>query len=155
MLICGGISVGVDSLLKHSSLGAEIRQIITGPAAAEPESDLWAERTGVLDGSISYEHGPVTLVQNCVLARYTAGSGEGAVSVQSNILTVGDLLSEVEGERGLKRWPGYLAQLHSDKERKAGDVTMIQSGGSEEEVEEQVRERSEERRRFFFTTTRF
>ncbi|GMH50847.1 hypothetical protein TL16_g00884 [Triparma laevis f. inornata] len=137
MLICGGISVGVDSLLKHSSLGSEIRQIITGPAAAEPESDLWAERTGVLDGSISYEHGPVTLVNNCVLARFTAGAGEGAVSAQSNILTVGDFLSEVEGDRGLKRWPGYLNQLHSDKERKRGDVTMIQSGGSEEEVEEQ------------------
>ena len=135
-LLCGGISVGVDTVIKHSGLGSEIRQIITGPAAAEPESDLWAERTGVLNDSIAYEHGTVTVVQNCVLLR--AFDSGGTLSCQANLCSPAEFYKLIGGKGGLKRWPNYLRGLHTDKkERGGGDVIMIQSGGSEEEIEEQ------------------
>jgi len=137
LLLCGGISVGVDSMIKHTSLGRDIRQVITGPAAAECETDLWAERTGVLNDSIVYEHGPVTTVHNCVLLQ-AIGNGVGGSTYHANVTSPADLYGHIGGRNGLKRLPYFLGVLHTDKKRSGGgDVTMIQSGGSEEEIEEQ------------------
>jgi hypothetical protein len=139
--ICGGISVGVDSLLKHEVSGVDIRQLITGPAASVPESDLWAERTGVLDESITYEHGPVTTKHNCVLLQAT-GDSTGGVEVHSSIVTSSDFLSQIGGSGGLIRRPAFLPQLHilagaGGGAPPEGQNVLLLNGGSEEEVEEQ------------------
>ncbi len=138
LLVCGGISVGVDSILRHEGSGVEIRQIVTGPAASEPQSDLWAERTGVLDDNISYEHGPVTTQHNCMLMRIK-GDGVGGTEFQAQVLTAQDMSAEI-GSGELKRWPRFLSSLHAfngaDPDEEGGAILMT-NGGSEEEIEEQ------------------
>jgi len=140
--VCGGIAVGVDSVLKHEGSGCEIRQLITGPAASEPEGDLWAERNGVLDDLISYEHGPVTTKHNCVLLQ-ARGDSSGGVGVESNVFTGTDFLTEIGGGEGLIRRPHFLTGLHVMSGGGGGSGeggeqnVLLLNGGSEEEIEEQ------------------
>ena len=137
LLVSGGIMVGVDSLIKHEGLGIDIRQIITGPAAATPATDLWAERTGMLSDTITYEHGPVIGSHNLALLQ-SAGDGLGGIKTQINVMTPLDFVSNTGGGQGLKRWPIFLPQLHVDKNagRVSGAVLAVDSGGSVEEMEE-------------------
>lgn len=141
--VCGGIGVGVDSMLKHEGSGVDIRQLITGPAASEPQSDLWAERTGVLDDNITYEHGPVITQHNCVLLRAT-GDGTGGAGVDANVVTAADFMAEMSGPTGgFIRRPHYLPHLHVSKggggggDAGGGQNVLMLNGGSEEEIEEQ------------------
>ena len=141
LLIGGGIEIGVDSVIKHKQLDASIRQIIVGPAASSPQTDLWAERTGSLDENISYVHGDVLKANNLGYVN-CRGEVEGGITVEGSVCSVGGFFGKIGGSRGLVKLPLNLKQLHVDKksfeDSQESSVVLVKDGGSLEEMEEQT-----------------
>jgi len=141
VLIGGGINVGVDTLIRHSGGGDEIRQFIVGPAASTPETDLWAERTGSLDENITYEHGKVLKENNCCYCG-VKGDEVGDIATTSLVCTPPEFFAHIGGQLGLQTLPIMLKELHVDKksfeDSKEDSIVLVKGGGGEVEMEEQT-----------------